>query len=81
MKINLIGSMSDLSDIIYATTLSDEQLQDYENKIKDLMTGGGVFIGDVSDSLNISQTLLKGIVNRSGILYIKGYRIEMENKY
>jgi len=79
VQINLIGSMSDLSDIIYATTLSDEQLQEYENKIKAMMTDGGVFIGDVVDSLHISQTLLKGLVNRSGILYIKGYRIEMEN--
>ncbi len=79
VQINLIGSMSDLSDIIYATTLNDEQLQEYENKIKSMMENGGVFIGDVSDSLNISQTLLKGIVNRSGLLYIKGYRIEMVN--
>ena len=79
VQINLIGSMTDLSDIIFATTLKDEQLQEYEDKIIAMMTNGGVFVGDVADSLKISQTLLKGIVNRSSVLTIKGYRIEMEN--
>ncbi len=79
IQINLIGSMADLADIIYATTLSDGQLEEYEEKIKSMMVDGGVFIGTVSETLKVSQTLLKGIVNRSSILYIKGYRIEMEN--
>ncbi|WP_337861075.1 ArsR family transcriptional regulator [Ferroplasma sp.] len=79
VQINLIGSMSDLSDIIFATTLNDEQLQDYEGKITGMMVNGGVFVGDVADSLKISQTLLKGIVNRSSILTIKGYKIELVN--
>ena len=71
--------MTDLSDIIFATTLKDEQLQEYEDAIIAMMSNGGVFVGDVADSLKISQTLLKGIVNRSSVLTIKGYRIEMEN--
>ncbi len=79
VQINLIGSMTDLSDIIFATTLSDEQLQEYEEKIKSMMVNGEVFVGDVADTLKISQTLLKGIINRSSVLFIKGYRIEMEN--
>ncbi len=79
IQINLIGSMADLADIIYATTLSDEQLEEYEKNIKNMMVDGGVFIGTVSETLKISQTLLKGIVNRSSLLYIKGYRIEMDN--
>ncbi|MEM0139417.1 MAG: ArsR family transcriptional regulator [Ferroplasma sp.] len=79
VQINLIGSMADLSDIIFATTLSDEQLEEYEEKIKALMVDGGVFIGDVSENLKISQALLKGIINRSSVLVLKGYRIEMDN--
>ncbi|KJE49600.1 MULTISPECIES: ArsR family transcriptional regulator [Acidiplasma] len=79
IQINLIGSMPDLADIIYATTLTEKELEDYENKIKAMMVDGGVFIGTASENLNISQTLLKGIINRSSVLYLKGYRIEMEN--
>ncbi|AKA48877.1 ArsR family transcriptional regulator [uncultured archaeon] len=78
VQINLIGSMSDLADIIYATTLKEEQLVDYEGQIKEMMGAEkGVFVGDVAEKLSISQTLLRGIVKRSNILQIKGYKIEL----
>ena len=35
----------------------------------------GVFMGDAAEKLDISQTLLRGIVKRSSILQIKGYKI------
>ncbi|MFG1546060.1 MAG: ArsR family transcriptional regulator [Thermoplasmataceae archaeon] len=76
VQINLLGSMSDLADIIYATTLTDQQLMEYEDKIMEMITDPeGVFIGDVSEKLNISQALLRGIVKRSSMLQIKGYKI------
>ncbi|AAT43280.1 ArsR family transcriptional regulator [Picrophilus oshimae] len=76
VQINLIGSMSDLSDIIYATTMSYDELTNYENRIISMMENNSIFIGDVIDRLGISQTFLKGIINRSSILQIKGYKIE-----
>ncbi len=80
VQINMIGSLNELADVIYAATLSDEDLQKYEEKIRAMMKGNeGVFIGDISESLNISQTLIKGIVKRSSILEIKGYKIELAN--
>ena len=76
VQINLLGSMSDLADIIYATTLTDQQLMGYEDRIMEMITDPeGVFIGDVSEKLNISQALLRGIVKRSSMLQIKGYKI------
>ena len=76
VQINLLGSMSDLADIIYATTLTDQQLMEYEDRIVDMIIDPeGVFIGDVSEKLNISQALLRGIVKRSSMLQIKGYKI------
>ena len=76
VQINLLGSMRDLADIIYATTLTDQQLMEYEDKIVDMIIDPeGVFIGDVSEKLNISQALLRGIVKRSSMLQIKGYKI------
>ncbi|HKJ96860.1 MAG TPA: ArsR family transcriptional regulator, partial [Thermoplasmataceae archaeon] len=63
---------------IYATTLKEEQLVDYEGQIKEMMGAEkGVFVGDVAEKLSISQTLLRGIVKRSNILQIKGYKIEL----
>lgn len=76
VQINLLGSMSDLADIIYATTLTDQQLMEYEDRIVEMITDPeGIFIGDVSEKLNISQALLRGIVKRSSMLQIKGYKI------
>ncbi len=76
VQINLLGSMSELADIIYATTLTEKQLMEYESRIEAMITDPeGVFIGDVSEKLDISQALLRGIVKRSSILQIKGYKI------
>ncbi|MCL4315233.1 MAG: ArsR family transcriptional regulator [Candidatus Thermoplasmatota archaeon] len=76
VQINVMGTMSELSDIIYATTISEEKLEEYENKIIGMMDKDGVFVGDASEKLGVSQILLKGIVKRSTILQIKGYKIE-----
>ena len=76
VQINIMGTMSELSDIIYATTLSDEKLEEYENSITGMMSNEGVFVGDAAEKLGISQILLKGIVRRSNVLQIKGYKIE-----
>ena len=72
--------MSELADIIYATTLTDEQLMDFESKIQNMITDSeGVFLGDVAESLDVSQALLRGIVKRSNVLQIKGYKIANVN--
>ncbi|MGP6220858.1 ArsR family transcriptional regulator [Caldiplasma sukawensis] len=77
VQINLMGSMNELSDIIYATVISDEEIGKYEEKIIEMMKDNdSIFIGEVSEALNISQTLIKGIIKRSSILQIKGFKIE-----
>ncbi len=80
VQINLLGTMSELADIIYATTLSEEKLISYEEKIIGMITDNeGVFLGDVAESLDVSQALLRGIVKRSNVLQIKGYKIAHVN--
>lgn len=80
VQINLLGTMSELADIIYATTLSEEKLMDYEERIIGMITDSeGVFLGDVAESLDVSQALLRGIVKRSNVLQIKGYKIAHVN--
>ncbi len=77
VQINLMGTMTELADIIFATNLSDEKLAEYEEELMKLMTDNkGVFLGEASEKLNISQTFLRGIVKRSTILQIKGFQIE-----
>ncbi|MEM0157883.1 MAG: ArsR family transcriptional regulator [Thermoplasmataceae archaeon] len=82
VQINLVGSMTELADIVYATTLTDHQLSDYESKITKMITSpDGVFIGDVAEALDVSQTLLRGIIKRSNILQIKGFKIVSVDGY
>jgi len=77
VQINIMGTLEELADIIYAATLDEKMLQDYEQKIQEMLKPNeGVFVGDVSEKLGISQTLLRGIIRRSNILQIKGYKIE-----
>jgi predicted DNA-binding ArsR family transcriptional regulator len=78
VQINLIGGMEELADIIYATTMSEKKLEEYEDEIKKMIVPGeGVFLGDVTDKLQFSQTLLRGLIRRSSSLTIKGYKIDL----
>lgn len=78
VQINLIGGMEELADIIYATTMSEKKLEEYEEEIKKMIVPGeGVFLGDVTDKLQFSQTLLRGLIRRSSSLTIKGYKIDL----
>ncbi|MGC8515555.1 MAG: ArsR family transcriptional regulator [Thermoplasmata archaeon] len=78
VQINLIGGMEELADIIYATTMSEKKLEEYEAEIKKMLVPGeGVFLGDVTDKLQFSQTLLRGVIRRSSSLTIKGYKIDL----
>ena len=78
VQINLIGGMEELADIIYATTMSEKKLEEYEAKIKEMIVPGeGVFLGDVAEKLQFSQTLLRGLIKRSSDLTIKGFKIDL----
>ncbi|MCL4329967.1 MAG: ArsR family transcriptional regulator [Candidatus Thermoplasmatota archaeon] len=80
VQINLMGTMEELADIIYATTMSENDLEGYENQIRGMITPPeGVFIGEAAEKLAISQTLLRGIIRRSSILNLKGYKIEISD--
>ena len=75
-----MGTMEELADIIYATTMSENDLEGYENQIRGMITPPeGVFIGEAAEKLAISQTLLRGIIRRSSILNLKGYKIEISD--
>ena len=78
VQINVSIPIMDIGDILYASTLNEKILREYEDKIKILMGDGrSVFIGEVIESLGVSQLFLKSIVKRSNNLEIKGQRVEL----
>ncbi len=79
VQINITVPISDMPEIIYASTMPDEKVKEYEKKILEILgSRKSVYIGDVQNALNISMILLKGIVKRSESLEIKGHNIERD---
>ena len=74
--INTSCSVFEISDVIAAAGLDDKEFKKIEKKILDMIGTEGKFAGDVSDELNISQTMLKSLVKRSVKFDYRGHRIE-----
>jgi len=47
-----------------------------EEKILELTKEEGKFVGDIATALNISQTMLRGIIRRSTKLDYRGHKVE-----
>ncbi|MGC8585486.1 MAG: ArsR family transcriptional regulator [Thermoplasmata archaeon] len=79
VQVNITVPISDMPEIIYASTMPDEKVKEYENRILEIMgSRKSIFIGDVQNALGISMILLKGIIKRSEFLDIKGHNIERD---
>jgi predicted DNA-binding ArsR family transcriptional regulator len=68
--------ITEICDLLAAATLHEKDFSELENKILEAVSKEGAFVGDVAQTLNISQTMLKGIVRRSTKLDYRGHRVE-----
>jgi len=76
IQINISCSIMEISDIIYAATMTKKDIENYENKIRNVIKGDeGVFFGDAVENLKVSEILLRGVIKRSTNFEIKGHRI------
>ena len=77
IQINMTIPILESGDIIYASTMSEKTLKDYERKIIEMIEGNpaGIFIGDIVKELGISQTLAKGIIKRRAKLEMRGHNV------
>ncbi len=77
VQINLTLPIVELPDIIYISTMSDEELEKYEKRIIEVMGNQkSVYVGNVQTALNLSLTFLKGIIKRSSKFELKGHYLE-----
>lgn len=74
--INASWPVYEISDVLAAAMMPDEEFQEIERKILDLVGSEGKFAGDVAESLGITSTMLKSLVKRSVKLDYRGHRIE-----
>jgi predicted DNA-binding ArsR family transcriptional regulator len=75
--INTSCSVYEISDVIAAAGMTDKDYKKLEARILKLIGEEGMFAGDVAESLDISQTMLKSLVKRSAKFDYRGHRIEL----
>lgn len=78
--IDITVPVLDLTEVLQAATMSEENFKDLENKILEQIQGGEGFFGTIATNLQCTPTFLKGIVKRSSLLEYKGHRIELAKK-
>lgn len=76
VHINTSASITEISDILYITQMDDDEYIKLETQVYDRVSDEGTFSGEFIKSLDITPTMLKSLVKRSGRLAIKGHRIE-----
>ncbi|MEW6070616.1 MAG: ArsR family transcriptional regulator [Candidatus Thermoplasmatota archaeon] len=74
--INTHCPITEISDLLAAAIIDEEEFSKLESKILEAVDEKGTFVGDVAQALNISQTMLKGLVRRSTKLDYRGHRVE-----
>lgn len=74
--INASWPVYEISDVLSAAMMPEEEFDELEEKILKLVGAEGKFSGDVAEKLGITSTMLKSLVKRSIRLDFRGHRIE-----
>ncbi len=75
--INASWPIFEISDVLYAAIMPEEDYKKLEDKIVEMVEERGKFTGDVAEELGVSATLLKSFVKRSVRLEYRAHRIEL----
>lgn len=75
-SINAQWPVYEISDVLAAAMMSNEEYAEIENKILEMIGKEGMFSGDVAEKLGLSSTMLKSLVRRSVRMDFRGHRIE-----
>ena len=76
-SINAQWPVYEISDVLTAAMMSDEEYAEIEAKILEEVGKDGRFSGDIAESLGLSSTMLKSLVRRSVKMDYRGHRIEL----
>ena len=76
--INAQWPVYEISDVLAAAMMSEEEYAEIEKKILDQVGTDGRFSGDVAEALGMTSTMLKSLVRRSVKMDFRGHRIELK---
>jgi predicted DNA-binding ArsR family transcriptional regulator len=78
--INAQWPVYEISDVLAAAMMSNEEYAAIEDKILKEVGEEGKFSGDVAESLGLTSTMLKSLVRRSVKMDFRGHRIELKRE-
>ena len=76
VHINTSAQITEISDVLFITAMDDDKYMELEQKVFDNVGEEGTFSGEFVKDLELTPTMLKSLVKRSGRLAYKGHRIE-----
>ena len=76
--INAQWPVYEISDVLAAAMMSEDEYAEIEKKILDEIGTDGKFSGDVAETLGMTSTMLKSLVRRSVKMDFRGQRIELK---
>ncbi|MFO8052064.1 MAG: ArsR family transcriptional regulator [Thermoplasmatota archaeon] len=76
VHINTSAQITEISDVLYITAMDEEKYTEIEEKVYNKVGEEGTFSGEFVKDLDLTPTMLKSLVKRSGRLAYKGHRIE-----
>ena len=76
-NINAQWPVYEISDVLTAAMMSEEEYSEIESKILTEVGKDGKFSGDIAETLGLSSTMLKSLVRRSVKMDYRGHRIEL----
>lgn len=78
--INAQWPVYEISDVLAAAMMPDEEYADIEARILKEVGEDGKFSGDVAEALGLTATMLKSLVRRSVNMDFRGHRIELKRE-
>ncbi|TRZ67574.1 MAG: ArsR family transcriptional regulator [Methanothrix sp.] len=80
IQANFLCSLEDLSELIYLTFMSDDELRDVTETMNDHVIKGNTSLTNLSREMELSQTFIRGVAKRTDGLNVRGQRIELSKE-
>ncbi|NLN71656.1 MAG: ArsR family transcriptional regulator [Thermoplasmatales archaeon] len=78
--INAQWPVYEISDVLAAAMMSEEEYAAIEDKIVEMVGEKGRFSGDIAEAMELTSTMLKSLVRRSVKMDYRGHRIELRRE-
>ncbi|MCR3884043.1 ArsR family transcriptional regulator [Methanotrichaceae archaeon M04Ac] len=80
VQANFVCSLEDLSELIYLTSMSDDEIREGTERIEELVAKGNTSLSNLSRELDLSQAFIRGSAKRAERLAVRGQRIELSRE-